>query len=80
MVQKQGLLFGYFSEDPNYKEGIRAVVEAVYMPPQMGDMNGVQLLNDPNELNVFRIAEALTLEPIGWIYTDINHDTFMDSH
>lgn len=41
MVQKQGLLFGYFSEDPNYKEGIRAVVEAVYMPPQIGDMNGV---------------------------------------
>jgi len=45
----------------------------------MGDMNGVQLLNDPNEYNVYRIAEALTLEPIGWIYTDINHDTFMDS-
>lgn len=41
MVQKIGLLYGYFSEDPNYKDGVRAIVEALYEPPQIGDVNGV---------------------------------------
>jgi len=28
-----GFLYGYYAADPNYKDGIRAVVEAIYEPP-----------------------------------------------
>jgi hypothetical protein len=36
-----GFLYGYYSEDPNYPDGVRVNVEAVYEPPQMGEMGGV---------------------------------------
>jgi len=29
-----GFLYGYYAEDPYYKNGIRAVVEALYEPHQ----------------------------------------------
>jgi len=28
-----GWIYGYYSEDPNYKDGVRAIVEAIYEPP-----------------------------------------------
>jgi nuclear protein localization protein 4 homolog len=28
-----GWIYGYFAEDPNYKNGVRAIVEALYEPP-----------------------------------------------
>lgn len=37
LIQQVGFLFGYFAEDPNYSNGIRAVVEYLYIPPQKGD-------------------------------------------
>ena len=72
-------LYGYYSEDPNYPEGVRVNVEAIYEPPQMGEINGVQELEDPNEAKVNMLAEALTLEKVGWIFTTINHDAFLSS-
>lgn len=35
--QRFGYLYGYFSTDPNYPEGVRVNIEAVYDPPQIGD-------------------------------------------
>ena len=40
-------------------------------------MNGFQILNDDNEAYVDMIAEALTLEKIGWIYTSLNYESFL---
>jgi len=74
-----GFLYGYYCEDPNYKGGVRAIIEAVYEPPQTGDINSVQLLSDPFEPHLERIAESLGFERIGWIITDINHDIALDS-
>lgn len=34
-------LYGYYSEDPNFKDGVRVNVEALYEPPQIGEMSGV---------------------------------------
>lgn len=33
MQQRAAFLYGYYAEDPNYEEGVRAVVEALYEPP-----------------------------------------------
>ena len=45
--QRTGYLFGYYSEDPNYPEGIRINVEAIYEPPQISEMSGFIELDDP---------------------------------
>ncbi len=38
--QRIGYLYGYYSEDPNYPEGVRVNVEAIYEPPQVGNKFG----------------------------------------
>jgi nuclear protein localization family protein 4 len=72
MKQRMGFLFGYYASDPNYPDGVRAVVEAIYEPPQVGDTNSVEPLQDPDWNVISRVAAALTLECIGWIFTTIN--------
>ena len=66
--QKVGFLYGYYAEDPNYKGGVRAIIEALYEPPQIGEISGFQFLKDESENNVNRIAESLGLERIGWFF------------
>lgn len=72
-------LYGYYSEDPNYPEGVRVNVEIVYEPPQIGEINGVEPIEDPMISKVDMMAEALSLERVGWIFTSINHDAFLSS-
>jgi nuclear protein localization family protein 4 len=74
LKQRMAYLFGYFAEDPNYPNGIRAVVEAIYEPKQIGDHDSVQPLDDKNDYIVDAISNALTLEFIGWMFTTINTD------
>ena len=33
LEQRVAYLYGYYSEDPNYPEGVRVNVEAIYDPP-----------------------------------------------
>jgi nuclear protein localization family protein 4 len=80
MEQRMGWLYGYYSEDPNYPEGVRVNIEAVYEPPQIGEINGVEPLEDPNQTKIDMIANSLSLEKVGMIFTSINHDTFLTSH
>eukprot|EP00929_Paragymnodinium_shiwhaense_P009953 TRINITY_DN114388_c0_g1_i1.p1 TRINITY_DN114388_c0_g1~~TRINITY_DN114388_c0_g1_i1.p1 ORF type:complete len:512 (+),score=144.59 TRINITY_DN114388_c0_g1_i1:161-1696(+) len=76
-MQRVGWMYGYYLEDKNYDEGCRAVMEAIYEPPQemMGEMavpkEGAE---DPGRARVDRIAEALGLERIGWIFTSLPLD------
>ncbi len=72
MKQRMGFLFGYYASDPNYPDGVRAVVEAIYEPPQLGDTHSVEPLQDPDRNLIDRVAAALSLECIGWIFTSIN--------
>ena len=80
LEQRGGFLYGYYAQDPNYPDGIRAVVECIYEPIQNGDMNGIQFLDDPYAYYADLIASELQLEKIGWIFTSINHDAFLSSH
>lgn len=65
MEQRIGYLYGYFSEDPNYPEGVRVNIEAIYDPPQINEMDGFVELDDPNLHKVDMIASALGLERVG---------------
>jgi nuclear protein localization family protein 4 len=48
------------------------VVEAIYEPPQLGDSTSVEPLEDYDKDLVDRVADALTFDCIGWIFTTIN--------
>jgi nuclear protein localization family protein 4 len=79
LEQRGGFLYGYYAQDPNYPDGIRAVVESIYEPIQTGDMNGFHFIDEPLSFYPDMIAVELTLEKIGWIFTSINHDAFLSS-
>lgn len=79
MEQRGGFMYGYYAQDPNYPDGVRAVLEAIYEPMQYGDTNGFQFIDDPMSIYADMIAENLNLEKIGWIFTSINHDAFLSS-
>eukprot|EP00927_Polykrikos_kofoidii_P020847 TRINITY_DN1993_c0_g2_i1.p1 TRINITY_DN1993_c0_g2~~TRINITY_DN1993_c0_g2_i1.p1 ORF type:complete len:506 (-),score=105.22 TRINITY_DN1993_c0_g2_i1:65-1582(-) len=70
-MQRVGWMYGYYLEDKNYDEGCRALVEGIYEPPQemIGEMASPK--DDPCHAQVDRIAEALGLERIGWIFTTL---------
>lgn len=70
-------LYGYYSEDPNYPEGVRVNVEAIYEPLQEGEMNAVIPLEDPYQHKVDRIAASLGFEKVGWIFTSMTQDMFL---
>lgn len=55
------------------------MVEAIYEPPQKGHMGSIEFSVDSFENDVNQIAGHLGLERIGWIFTTINHDTFLTS-
>ncbi len=79
MNQRVAYLYGYYAEDPVYPKGVRAVVEFLYEPTQENHFNDSLILRDPNEKYVERIAEALGMQRIGWIYTNFMSDVFMSS-
>jgi nuclear protein localization family protein 4 len=54
-------LYGYYSEDPNFPEGVRVNVEVLYEPPQIGEMGDVIPLEDKNQHIVDMMASALSL-------------------
>mmetsp|Transcript_94072 Transcript_94072/g.147960 ORF Transcript_94072/g.147960 Transcript_94072/m.147960 type:complete len:514 (+) Transcript_94072:68-1609(+) len=80
--QRVGWMYGYYIEDGNYGEkdmndGTRAIVEAIYEPPQ--DMVGEDcvMLDDPDMPTVKKIVEALGLECVGWVFTSFPLDDDM---
>ncbi|MCQ2820532.1 MAG: hypothetical protein MJ252_24980 [archaeon] len=68
-TQRMAYLFGYYAKDPNYPDGIRLIVEALYEPSQIGDNTSVEPLNDKNTVYIDKLSEALSLECVGWIFT-----------
>jgi nuclear protein localization family protein 4 len=62
-------LYGYYSEDPNYPEGVRVNIEAIYEPPQFGGADGAIEIEDARRPTADMIASGLNLELVGWIFT-----------
>jgi len=58
---------------------VRAIVEAVYEPPQKGDISGAMELEDKDRHIVDKIADALGFVRLGWIFTSLKADVFLTS-
>lgn len=44
-------------------------VDAIYEPPQEGDVYGFEVFDDPNDAKMEAITTALGLEKVGWVFS-----------
>ncbi|CAD1476881.1 unnamed protein product, partial [Heterotrigona itama] len=72
--QRIGFLYGRYEIHTDVPLGIRAVVAAIYEPPQESTKNSIRLLPDEKEAVVDELAHLLNLKRIGWIFTDLIAD------
>ncbi|KAG0245885.1 nuclear protein localization protein 4 [Mortierella sp. GBA43] len=74
-LQRFGYMYGRYEPYPEVPLGIKAVVEAIYEPPQEGDSEGLKLA-DPieGEKRADEMAAACRLQRVGMVYTDLTDD------
>ena len=70
--QRYGLLFGNYTPHDTVPLGIKAVVVAIYEPPQSTSPDHIQMAeNDPKLDSVMAMAKDMGLQCLGWIFTDL---------
>ncbi|CAL1686966.1 unnamed protein product [Lasius platythorax] len=72
--QRIGYLYGRYEVHSDVPLGIRAVVAAIYEPPQESTKDTIRLLPDEREALVEELGRTLNLRRIGWIFTDLIAD------
>ncbi|XP_076366406.1 nuclear protein localization 4 [Tachypleus tridentatus] len=69
--QRIGYLYGCYECHKDVPLGIKAMVVAIYEPPQESTRDSVKLQSDERESIVDHIASELGLQKVGWIFTDL---------
>nr|CAG4643945.1 EOG090X05T8 [Lepidurus arcticus] len=69
--QRIGYLYGRYEVHSEVPLGIKAIVAAIYEPPQESTRDEVKLLPDTREEVVKALASKLGLKRVGWMFTDL---------
>lgn len=67
--QCMAYLFGEYTAYDAFDHGCKAVVHALYEPPQSAQIEGFTILPDPTNEQVERVARMLGLCRVGWTFT-----------